>query len=47
MHKNTRRFYIVTHPSIMESVRMRHEDIEQLRAPTDPYSLKPEVKGNA
>ncbi|WP_206998433.1 SDR family oxidoreductase [Trinickia mobilis] len=42
-----RRFYIVTHPSIMESVRLRHEDIEQLRAPTDPYSLKPEVKGGA
>jgi NAD(P)-dependent dehydrogenase (short-subunit alcohol dehydrogenase family) len=38
-----RRFYVVTHPHIMESVRLRHEDIEQLRAPTDPYSLKPEV----
>ncbi|TKC87231.1 SDR family oxidoreductase [Trinickia terrae] len=42
-----RRFYIVTHPSIMESVRVRHEDIEQMRAPTDPYALKPEVKGGA
>jgi len=40
-----RRFYIVTHPGILPSVRLRHEDIETLRAPTDPYSLKPEVKG--
>lgn len=30
------RFYVVTHPAIMESVRARHEDIEQLRAPSDP-----------
>jgi len=28
-------------------VRMRHRDIEELRAPTDPYSLKPEVKDGA
>ncbi|OAJ53360.1 hypothetical protein A6V36_35070 [Paraburkholderia ginsengiterrae] len=39
-----RRFYIVTHPGIMESVKLRHEDIEQLRNPVDPMSLKPEVK---
>ena len=39
-----RRFYIVTHPGIMATVKLRHEDIEQLRAPTDPMSLKPEVK---
>ena len=39
-----RRFYIVTHPSILESVRLRHEDIEQMRAPTDPYALKPALK---
>ncbi len=39
-----RRFYIVTHPGIMATVRLRHEDIEQLRDPTDPMSLKPEVK---
>jgi hypothetical protein len=25
-------------------VRLRHEDIEQLRDPTDPMSLKPEVR---
>ncbi|MFL9953526.1 SDR family oxidoreductase [Paraburkholderia nemoris] len=39
-----RRFYIVTHPGIMATVKLRHEDIEQLRNPTDPMSLKPEVK---
>ncbi len=30
------RFYIVTHPAIMPSVRVRHEDIEHMRAPSDP-----------
>lgn len=30
------RFYIVTHPAIMPSVHVRHEDIEQMRAPSDP-----------
>ncbi|CAB3714259.1 hypothetical protein LMG24238_04392 [Paraburkholderia sediminicola] len=39
-----RRFYIVTHPGIMATVKLRHEDIEALRNPTDPMSLKPEVK---
>ncbi|SMG22219.1 SDR family oxidoreductase [Paraburkholderia susongensis] len=39
-----RRFYIITHPAIMATVRLRHEDIEQLREPSDPMSLKPEVK---
>jgi NAD(P)-dependent dehydrogenase (short-subunit alcohol dehydrogenase family) len=39
-----RRFYIVTHPGIMATVKLRNEDIEQLRNPTDPLSLKPEVK---
>ncbi|MDR6423040.1 NAD(P)-dependent dehydrogenase (short-subunit alcohol dehydrogenase family) [Paraburkholderia phenoliruptrix] len=38
-----RRFYIITHPAIMATVRLRHADIEQLRDPTDPMSLKPEV----
>ena len=32
------RFYVITHPAIMPGVRMRHEDIEQLRAPTDPMT---------
>lgn len=35
------RFYIVTHAKIMDSVRLRGEDIAQLRNPTDPYSLRP------
>ncbi|MFL9864804.1 SDR family oxidoreductase [Paraburkholderia fungorum] len=39
-----RRFYIITHPGILATVKLRHEDIEQLRNPTDPMSLKPEVK---
>ncbi|MGF6294868.1 SDR family oxidoreductase [Paraburkholderia youngii] len=39
-----RRFYIITHPGIMATVKLRHEDIEQLREPSDPMSLKPEVK---
>jgi NAD(P)-dependent dehydrogenase (short-subunit alcohol dehydrogenase family) len=38
------RFYILTHPQILPSVKLRHEDIETLRNPTDPLSLKPEVK---
>ncbi|WP_233863318.1 SDR family oxidoreductase [Paraburkholderia adhaesiva] len=38
------RFYILTHPAILGSVKMRHQDIEILRNPTDPLSLKPEVK---
>lgn len=39
-----RRFYIVTHPAIMDTVRLRHADLEQLRNPTDPMSLKPQVR---
>ena len=42
-----RRFYIVTHPHIMATVQQRHDDIEQLRNPTDPYSLRPELKNQA
>jgi len=38
-----RRFYIITHPGIMATVKLRHDDIEQMREPTDPMSLKPEV----
>lgn len=36
------RFYVVTHPAIMASVRARHEEIEQIRAPTDPLPPSPE-----
>nr|WKF56044.1 Putative oxidoreductase SadH [Paraburkholderia busanensis] len=39
-----RRFYVITHPGIMATVELRHEDIEHLRNPTDPMSLKPEVR---
>ncbi|CAH2906279.1 MAG: Short-chain dehydrogenase/reductase SDR [uncultured Paraburkholderia sp.] len=42
-----RRFYIITHPAIMATVKLRHADIEQLRDPTDPMSLKPEVTSAA
>ncbi|WP_199540015.1 SDR family oxidoreductase [Paraburkholderia kururiensis] len=38
-----RRFYIFTHPAILPSVHLRHEDIELMRNPTDPMSLKPET----
>jgi NADP-dependent 3-hydroxy acid dehydrogenase YdfG len=34
------RFYVITHPNIMPSVQLRLDDIAQLRAPTDPMSLK-------
>jgi len=37
-------FYVLTHPGILPSVKLRHQDIEALREPTDPMSLKPEVK---
>lgn len=36
------RFYIVTHPAILPSVRVRHEDIEDMRAPSDP-SVPPQA----
>lgn len=38
------RFYILTHPAILDSVKMRHQDIETKRNPIDPLSLKPDVK---
>jgi NAD(P)-dependent dehydrogenase (short-subunit alcohol dehydrogenase family) len=40
-----RRFYVLTHPKILASVQLRFDDILGLRNPTDPLSLKPEVKG--
>jgi NAD(P)-dependent dehydrogenase (short-subunit alcohol dehydrogenase family) len=36
------RFYVITHPSIMASVRARHEDIERTRAPSDPSVPPPD-----
>lgn len=38
------RFYVITHPAIMASVRARHEEIEQMRAPTDPLPPSPEQR---
>ena len=38
------RFYILTHPTILATVKLRHDDIEAQRAPTDPMSLKPGIK---
>lgn len=37
------RFYIITHPKILGSIGLRHEDIAAQRNPSDPYSYKPEV----
>ncbi|MBA3478951.1 MAG: SDR family oxidoreductase [Lautropia sp.] len=36
-------FYIVTHPKILRSVSLRHQDITDLRNPSDPYTYKPEA----
>jgi NAD(P)-dependent dehydrogenase (short-subunit alcohol dehydrogenase family) len=36
-------FYIITHPKILGSVSLRHEDIAERRNPSDPYTYKPEV----
>lgn len=37
-------FYIVTHRKILGSVGLRHQDIAELRNPSDPYTYKPEAK---
>ncbi len=34
------KFYIITHPKIMATVKMRLEDIEHMQNPRDPYALK-------
>jgi short-subunit dehydrogenase len=39
-----RRFYVITHPRIMDSVRLRCDDISALRNPSDPASLNPALK---
>ena len=39
------RFYVLTHPKILASVQLRFDDVAQMRNPTDPLSLKPEVRG--
>jgi len=37
------RFYIITHPKILGSIALRHQDIAEMRSPSDPYSYKPEL----
>lgn len=39
------RFYIITHPKILPSIALRHQDIAELRNPSDPYTYKPQVAG--
>ena len=40
------RFYILTHPKIMETVKLRLEDIETLSNPRDPFALKEGLRPN-
>lgn len=35
------RFYVITHPKILDSVQLRLEDIVARRNPSDPYTFKP------
>ena len=37
------RFYIITHPRILGSIALRHQDIAEQRNPSDPYTYKPDV----
>ena len=37
------RFYVVTHPRILQSVELRLQDIMAQRQPSDPFSFKKEV----
>jgi NAD(P)-dependent dehydrogenase (short-subunit alcohol dehydrogenase family) len=37
------RFYVITHPKILGSIGLRHQDIVEMRNPSDPYSYKPEA----
>ena len=37
------RFYIYSHPQALASVQTRLEDVLQIRNPTDPFALKPEI----
>ncbi len=38
-----KRFYVLSHPKILNSVGLRLEDILALRNPSDPFTYKPEV----
>jgi NAD(P)-dependent dehydrogenase (short-subunit alcohol dehydrogenase family) len=39
-----RRFYVITHSRILDSVRLRMEDVLEQRNPTDPFSHRPALK---
>jgi short-subunit dehydrogenase len=36
-------FYIYSHPQALATVQQRLEDVVQIRNPTDPFKLKPEI----
>lgn len=38
------RFYVLTHPRILQSVELRMQDILAQRNPSDPFSFKPDVR---
>jgi NAD(P)-dependent dehydrogenase (short-subunit alcohol dehydrogenase family) len=38
------RFYVITHPKMLPYVELRLQDIVQQRAPSDPFTYKPDVK---
>jgi NAD(P)-dependent dehydrogenase (short-subunit alcohol dehydrogenase family) len=38
------RFYVLTHPQILPTVELRFDDILQQRAPSDPFSTRPQLK---
>jgi NAD(P)-dependent dehydrogenase (short-subunit alcohol dehydrogenase family) len=38
------RFYIITHPKIMATVKRRLEDIEAMQNPRDPFALKEDAR---
>ena len=41
------RFYILTHPKILNSVELRMQDVVAQRNPTDPFTYKPDVAHKA
>jgi hypothetical protein len=38
------RFYVLTHPQILPTVQLRFDDILQQRNPSDPFTVKPQLK---
>ena len=41
------RFYLITHPKILQSVELRMQDVLAQRNPTDPFTYKPDVAHRA